>query len=393
MASNSSIQIKRTRKGREQLLEFCRMVGNWYINNQCTAEKPWCGAPTTADLGRFIYSYEPATGAMKANVVWGQALGIMALLALSDRLHPAGELYEPAAIKAAGYLMSLQILDQRDPRIFGAMRQSNPQTPSVHPRDASTGCMGLCVLAKRTGDEEYLYRARLIGDWYIRNALNEDRWPAYTYFHDRREGMWRDAHLWQAGAALAFYYLYRLTGDSRYIEEGIHPLMAGYKRIYKQAVELGTDKFNPYLDRTDDFSTIAAIGAYLLEGDKELLGIIRHRCKYVMDCQDEDGSCPGLAGELIAGLTWWNFIQLNEEHKLGDDVAPMLTAIAKAEKFAYSLQELQLPDVRAFGGLYGQTSYGVGRSQIHHRSCGYSILFMLRSEGSIYVPGYNVFGW
>lgn len=375
------------------MIEFCRMVGNWYVNNQSTATKSWSGISGSADQGRFIYSYDPVTGETKGNSVWGQGVAVMALMPLAERLSFYGDGYKAAALAAADYLMSLQILDQRDPVIFGAVRQSNPQTPQINPRDSATACMGLCSLARATGDDEYLYRARLIADWYLRSTMNDERWPAYTYFLDRREGQWREPGIWQVGAALAFYYLHRLTGEDRDVEEGIHPLMKGYKRLYAESMEPGASNEFIELGGQDDFAAIAAIGAYLLDGDKELLEIVRHRCQHLIKSQDADGSCPGYAAEFAAGLTWWNFIQLVDEQKLPDDSAPLHAAIAKVVKFAPSLQERQLRDIRAYGGLYGQCSFGVSRTQIHQRSAGYATIFMLRSEGRVDVPGYNVFGW
>lgn len=382
-----------TPKQNEQRLEFCRMIGNWYVHNQCTASKPWGGVSGSADQGRFLYSYNPVSGETKGNSVWGQGLAIMALMPLAERLAWAGDPYRQAASDAAGYLASLQILDQRDPVLFGAVRQANPQTPQINPRDSATACMGLCTLARVRQEEEYLYRARLIGDWYLRSTMNEERWPAYTYFLDRKEGQWRTPGIWQVGAALAFYYLYRLTGEDRYVEEGIRPLMEGYKRLYAESIQSHVSTEFVELAGQDDFAAIAALGAYLLYEDEELLEIVRHRCQALADGQDEDGSCPGFAAEFVAGLTWHNFIQLVEERHLNDDTTPYRKAIAKAVEFAPNLQEPTLRDVRAYGGLYGQCSFGVSRSLIHQRSAGYALIFMLRSEGRVEVPGYNVFGW
>ncbi len=393
MKNELSAVSKRTPKETEQLLEFCRMVGNWYVNNQSTAEKPWSGISGSADQGRFIYSYEPVTGVTKGNSVWGQGVAIMALMPLAERLSFYGDPFKKAALDAAGYLCSLQILDQRDPVLFGAVRQSNPQTPQINPRDSATACMGLCTLARLTGEDEYLYRARLIGDWYLRSTMNEERWPAYTYFLDRREGQWREPGIWQVGAALAFYYLHRLTGDDRYVEEGIRPLMDGYKRLYAESVKPGTSTECIELGGQDDFAAIAALGAYLLYDDTELLEIVRHRCQALVDSQDADGSCPGYATEFVAGLTWHNFIELVETRKLKDDVTPFQKAIAKVVAFAPTIQERTLRDIRAYGGIYGQCSFGVSKSQIHQRSAGYSMMFMLRCDGRVAVPGYNVFGW
>ena len=380
------MELKMTAKEREEFMEFCRLAGEWYTNNQNAEVHPWGGVGGSADQGRFLYQYEPLTGKCRANGVWGQALAIMALLPLAKRLDWRGDHFRDAAYAAAKYLLTLQILDQRDERTFGALRESNPQSTFIYPRDGATGCMGLCCLYRETKEEEYLYRARLFGDWYIRNAMDKTGWPAYTYHLDKKEGEWREPGVWQAGAGLAFYYLYRLTGEKRYIEEGLRPIMAGYKRICAQSE--GLDSLGQ-----DDFAAITALGACLLYDDEQLLGYARRRSRIILGEQDADGSCPGLAGEYVSGLTWHNFYQFARERNLDEDLAPYEKAIAKVAGFAPKIQARDPRDVRAHGGLYGQTSFGVSRALIHQRSVGYALILMLRTEGGTEVPGYNIFGW
>ncbi len=386
-----------TEKQQEQRLEFCRLVARWYLNTQCTQERPW-GAPNSADLGRFLYEYCPSTRQWRGNSVWGQAAGAMALLAMADRLdgvtlrtplpqHPHnGVLAGPcrdAAIAAGGYLMTLQILDQRNPVFFGAFRQSNPQTMMGNPRDGATGCMGLCTLYKHTRNEEYLYRARLFGDWFIRQAMAREQWPFYTFHYDDRGGEWHEPELFQAGAGLMFYHLYKLTGDRRYLDEGLRPIMDGVKKRFPPTTRLGND----------DHSGVAAMGACLLYDDAELLQWLRDHIAAQLGAQDEDGSWPLLEGTQVAGISLLNFCQFAQEKGLSDDLAPCRAAIQKAVRFVPALQETDPRDVRAYGGVYGQASFGVSRELIHHRAACYSLIFMLREEDAVDVPAYNIFGW
>ena len=375
-----------TLKQREQMLEFCRLAAGWYVNNQNTNKRPWGGVRNSADHGRFLYSYRPATGECGGNGVWGQGVAIMGLLGIAERLDWAGDPYRKSAIAAGKYLMSLQILDQRDERLFGAMREASPQWEWIYPRDGATGGMGLCVLHRETKEEEYLYRARLFADWYIRNAMNEDGWPAYEYKLDKREGIWRTPGVWQAGAGLMFYYLYRLTGEKRYIEEGLRPLMEGYKRICAESE--GLDEL-----KHDDFAAITAMGACLVYRDAKLLGYVKRRARTILKEQDADGSCPGLASEYVAGLTWQNFIPFARKKKLKVSPAPYEKAIQKVVEFAPSIQERNPRDLRAYGGLYGQSSFSVSRTVIHHRSVGYALILMVRAEGGVTPAGYDVLDW
>ena len=374
-----------TPKAREQTLEFCRLASGWYLGNQNTEQHHW-GVGNSADLGRFLYQYNPVTGDCRGNGVWGQGLAIMGLLPLARRLDWAGEPQRNAAISAAKYLMSLQIMDRRDERLFGALREGTPQTPWIHVRDGATGAMAFCALYRETEEEEYLYRARVFADWYLRNALGKDGWPCYTYYFETHESKSQQPAIWQAGAALMFYYLNRLTGDKKYVQEGLRPLMEGYKRLYRQAKDQEPSG-------NDDFTAVSAMGATLLYKDPALGAIVRQRAQELLECQDADGSCAGLEGEYVAGITWQNYCEYAQKRKLPESLAPYREAIRRAAAFIQTRQERCARDLRAYGGVYGQTSYGASRSLIHHRATGYALIFMLRQEGGVEVPGYNIFGW
>jgi hypothetical protein len=375
-----------TPKQREQMLEFCRLTGDWYMNTQNTAEHPWGGVANSADTGRFLYQYKPSTGKCGGNSVWGQGVAIMGLLALAKRLDWAGDEYKKSAIAAAKYLLTLQILDQRDERLFGSLRESNPQWDWIYPRDGATAGISFCVLYRETKDEEYLYRARLFADWYIRIAMNKDRWPAYSFDFIKREGEWKTPGVWQAGAGLMFYYLYKLTGEKRYLDEGLRPLMAGYKRICAKSE--GLDELGQ-----DDFAAIAAMAACLTYTDAKLFSLVQKRVKVILKGQDADGSCPGLASEYVNGLTWHNYCRFVQKKKLSENLKPFEKAIQKVAEFAPTIQELDHHDLRAYGGLYGQSNFGVSRTIIHHRSTAYALIFMLRTEGGVVPAGYDVFDW
>ncbi len=374
-----------TEKENEQMLEFLQLAAGWYSNNQNTDAHPWGGMRGSADLGRYLYEYSPMMGTARGNGVWGQGVAIMGLLPLAKR-HWKFEHLRESALAASRYLMSLQILDQRDERIFGALRERDPQADWIYPRDGATGGMALCALYRETGDEEYLYRARIFGDWFIRNALSPEGWPCMTYRFSAREAEHKPHEIWQAGAGLFFYYLYQLTGDTRYRDEGLKPIMEGYKQLCADPTKLEAPG-------QDDFAAITALGACRLYRDDKLLACVRRRMRATLRHQDADGSSPGLDGDGVNALTRLNWIRFVEERKLKEDVTPYRRAIDKAVAFVPSLQERDPRDLRAYGGLYGQTSYGVSRASIHHRATGYCLIFLLNVEGGVEVPGFNIFGW
>ena len=218
--------------------------------------------------------------------------------------------------------------------------------------------------------------------------MSPEGWPCLTYRFPTREALHDQpgGGIWQAGSGLLFYYLYQLTGEARYRDEGLRPIMTGYKRLCADPDKLEAAG-------QDDFAAITALGACRLYRDAALLDCVRRRVRAIRRHQDADGSCPGLDSEGVNGLTWLNWIRFVRARKLKEDLAPVRRAIARAEAFIPSLQERNPRDARAFGGLYGQTSFGIGRTLIHHRATGYGLIFLLNVEGGIEVPGYNLFGW
>jgi hypothetical protein len=143
----------------------------------------------------------------------------------------------------------------------------------------------------------------------------------------------------------------------------------------------------------DDFAGVAAMGACLLYDDADLQRWVCEHLAAQLAVQDEDGSWPLLEGTQVAGISLLNFCQFVENKNLQIDLAPYRAAIRKAAQLLPTLQETAPGDRRAYGGIYGQTSFGVSRNVIHHRAACYSLIFMLREENAVDVAGYNVFGW
>ena len=82
-----------------------------------------------------------------------------------------------------------------------------------------------------------------------------------------------------------------------------------------------------------------------------------------------------------------------EEIGLSEHVDDVKAAVTKSAEFGLGLQERTLNDRMFYGGLYGQTSFGVERDRIHHRSTGYSINFYLKLEGQYWPRTFSSYGW
>lgn len=378
-----------------------RLSAFWFINNQCTENNPWSGIHDSADNGRYIYEYYVATGWSRAMGVWGQANGIMACLACANAVSgPAIETMGVAdhcvlsAVRAANYLMSLQVLDSRKAFAFGGFREHAPTTMFSYPRDAATGAFGLLAMYRLTGWQEYLDRAVLFGDWYRTYGSDKDGWPHVTFFFD--DGRTQDESakgIWQAGGALTYHYLYELTGDKKWLE----PL----KVIVDRTVEL-LDKGDTEstgaashhgMRGNDDFCSTVLLAAWEQFKDRKYLERFARNINLLMERQHEDGSFHGMAGEYMTGLEMLDAWQVREQLKGLVDENRLKAALVKAADFGLTQQELGVHNIRLYGGMYGQNWYGVARDRIHQRSTGYGSALYSRLVAKEPLPYWSALSW
>lgn len=404
----------------ERYAVAARLSAFWFINNQCTAQKPWSGIHDSADEGRYIYEYYKATNWSRAMGVWGQANGILACLACSQAM--SGPMIGSmglrdqcilSAVRAARYLLTLQVLDSRREFAYGGFREHAPSTNFSYPRDAATGAFGLLALYRLTGHQEYLDRAAIFGDWYRTYGSDKDGWPHVTFLFDT--GKTRDEGakgIWQAGGGLTYHYLYELTGDRKWLD--------AFQPIAERTVELldaGDTESKGAASHhgmrgNDDFASTAMLAAYLQFGDRKYLERFARNLNLLMDRQHEDGSFHGMAGEYMTGLELldaWQF--LNEQATGGKgkpagkgkapakagkplvDLKRVATALRKAADFGLTQQELQSENVRLYGGMYGQNHYGVARDRIHQRSTGYGSALYSRLVAPEPLPYWSALAW
>ena len=385
-------------KCRQQLLESARLAGEWYCNCQNTPRHPWGGVEESADEGRFIYEYFPATGKCRGMGVWGQAVAIMALLPLSKSVQYEGDKYEYAAKLAGEYLKSLQVINPSDKLAHGAFCEHTPQTRWSYPRDAATGAMGFLALYVHTKEQEFLDRAKLFGEWFHGPGGDKGHWP-HGHF-DFVKGPLDGAYIrgdWQIGGGLVYPWLTALTGETKWMDQYYRPqidaLMDLYDRNADAPVKIGFHGFDALSFSNDDFAMIAMVCAYRHWREERMLNIIRHHMRRLWQTMDDDGSYPSYAGTFVTNIETIEYVDLAREMNLKEDFAGLEQRILKTATFGMTLQETQLRDPRAYGGFYGQSHYGVSRDRIHHRDAGYSMIMDLRLVGATPVPYYSAYGW
>jgi hypothetical protein len=399
-----------TRKQKQQFLTAAELAGYWFLNNQNTDERPWGGIADSADKGRFVYEYILHRGTARGMGVWGQSLTVMNLLDLARRFGGEGARFKRAAMLGADYLKSLQVTDFRLPRSIGGFREHTPMTTESYPRDAITGGFGLCRLFRETQDEQWLDCARLFADWWIKHGTDETGWPYVSYDLAGQKGHCGSIQVageagggkfvpgdWQAGGAIFFYQLYRLTKEDRYIEEGFDPMIERLAQIY--AENRGAplvDGFHgevPISYGNDDFALVSLVCACRLKKDPVLLDLLSERIASQNSLMDEDGSYPSLEGTFVCGINNLEYLAFVTDRELPVDTSAVEACLRKTAEFGLTLQHREGDDLRCLGGFYGQANHGVNRAWIHQRATNYALSFYLRLEGAIPIPTLSSVGW
>lgn len=390
--------IELSPKLREVFLESARLAGEWYANTQNTEASPWGGVHDSADVGRYIYEYFVTRQWARGNGVWGQAVAIMGLMTLERRV-PSGGRYSVSATLAGNYLKSLQIINPTDEKCHGGFREHTPQDDWSYPRDGATGGMGFCALYKETKKEEYLDRARIFGAWYHKYGSDANGWPHVQFSFSKRVpervGEFQPGD-WQAGGALVYYWLGKLTGEKHwmdYFRQIVDPLTGMLER------NTGKPEIRDFHGKSEvtygnnDFSTIVMIAAWRQWRDMRMLDALRGYLHRLWEVQDADGTYPSFGGTFVATMSDMEYLQLCREEKLKEDLPALEERIVRAAKATLLQQETLLRDIRAYGGYYGQSNFGVSRERIHQRSTGYGMIMNLRLVGGAETPYYSSWGW
>lgn len=382
----------------ERLLESARLAGEWYVNNQNTSEHPWGGVQESADLGRYIYEYFPARQWSRGMGVWGQALAIMGLLTLGRRVKHEHFDYRKSAQLAGEYLKSLQIINPSDPKVHGGLCEQTPQTLWSYPRDAATGGMGFCALYRETRQEEWLERAKTFARWYHDYGSDENGWPLIEYNFQTRQAVNHDMVQgdWQAGGGLCYYYLYKLTGETLwldYFRQLIDPLAEIYRRNAQAPVKWGFHGQVEISYGNDDFAIIALLAAYRQWREPKMLQALQGHIRRLWTIADADGSYPSYGGTFVCTINNLEYLRLCREENLAEDLPALEARILQSALYGLGQQETRSTDPRAYGGFYGQSDYGVSRDRIHHRSTGYALIMALRMVGGTETPYYSSWDW
>lgn len=370
------------------LLDRAILCGEWMIRNQITDRQD-------ANRGRSIRSYDMHTREKVLTGNWMCGTMCAALCALHKRT--GNEEYLHRAELAGRYIMSLQVMDTRS-QYFGAIRELTPQSIEFAPRDATSAAWGLVWLADATGNDIYLERARMFGDWLVDRGMY-DGWPLYAVYMDPKLANFYSRGSFQSGAGLFLHDLFMLTGDAKFIEKGLRPIARIYRDDFINddgSLNLDRDPFTgkvtspepgqtklPQHAYNDDFGASMMLAASRLFDDPSYMEKAARFAHWLVRHQDEDGGYEG--GEIPSAVPVSEMIFRDYGTRMNDDV--LLSAADKTLDKLVGMQFLDTGDPCIDGGFLGAYEGAeperLGRTCVNMRTSSYALMALLRAESDL----------
>lgn len=374
----------------DKLFEAAERTALWMTSNQVYDR-------LDANKGRSIYCYQQDAGGVTLTNSWPTGGMCMGLLAMYQRT--GDSLYLDRAELAGRYIMSLQVMDAREDRYYGAIRECTPQSLEFCPRDATTAAWALVWLYKTTKRAEYLDRAQLYANWQINHGMYRG-WPLWAVFMDGQVKDYYARGSFQSGTGLFYYDLFRVTGDAKYVERGLEPIATTYRNdFFHEDGEIiqQRDVFtNKITDRSPDTIENCIhkynddFGGAMLQAAADLLGDESYRetayrfAKWLANHQADDGGFVNAGAEIHSAVP----IALMYFHDLGrfyHDPQLILARDRTLEKLL-TMQFASTGDNRLDGGFCGVADEAGDRANgpcVHMRTTMYALIALLKLEGKV----------
>lgn len=389
-------------------LKSALAAADWFVNTQVRMKKPhW-----DANHGRQVYTYHIPTRNRVLGLSWTQGRAIITLLQAFEATG-RGE-YLRTAVGAAEYIKHLQILDQREARRFGAIREECPASWYVNPRDALEAGIALLLLWRLTREGEYLHRARIFGDWFINQVMAEQggEWtPSCFHLYPADAAKASRARSFCLGGGTYFFsWLARAAGNDFYLERGFKPLVHTQLRDYTRedgvvmakARGAGGDEDLGHhhapgeryrgVAVNDDCLGLNLIIAYRELGEEVYLARSLAYGDWMMA---DPGPIPNHAAVPLRALTLLDLAAVSGESKYADFARDRL-----APDFT-SRQALGTGDAAVEGAFRGEDEpveyYGpAGCSPlefVNTRVTAYAANALFKLDGKVFGPYYSALGW
>lgn len=286
----------------EGVLDCSQGIADWL----CMVQAPPVGE-NMPPVGFMPFIVRPGTREEHPAQNWNYAFGIMGLLG-AYRIFGEPR-YEAAALNMGRYLKQLQIFDPFHKEDYGAIREVTPYTPWCYTRDALSVAWSFIELYRHTKDSEWLERARLWGEWFLRKGRDEEGWPYWGHTFDP---LFEAVQPWpvmrndiqgsfQTGSLNFLYQMALETGDDSWIgkpftdiadhcvnyiqqDSGFFaPIERKTKKPPEKDPQGGLHRIN------DDLATLGLLCAYKATGDDQYLNSIKKYLHAVINAQREDG--------------------------------------------------------------------------------------------------------
>jgi len=373
---------------RERAKQAALAAADWYVNSQVRMQKPYWDA----NHGRHIYNRHIPTGRTVLGISWTMGRAIMVLGAAYELT--GQQKYLDSARLAASYILNLQVMDPREPRAYGAIREEIPQVAHVNCRDSAEAAAALMHLYRLTGDEEYLYRTRLWANWFLANCLDETGWPFFSfYIYENRRIL--DGKFFQYGGIFPFIYLYKATGIHTYLERGVvaftNIFLQRYLRPDGAIKSSEADGHHAGAGGTavnDDGCGCALIATYQLTSDQRCLDAsVRYG-----DWLSRQPVPDSFGGRGIRAMTLYDLATVTGEKKYRDAADRLLETLLP-------LQVLDADDPAVRGAFRGEDEpieWYDGKSPedfVVNRTTAYAALACFRCHGEIIGPYYGLNRW
>lgn len=350
-----------------------------------------------ANQGRTLNVYNSVSGLEYYTTSWETGAFMACLLAMYKRT--GDPMYLDRAEHAGHYIMSLQVMDNRDLSRYGAFRECTPQSVEFCPRDATTAAWCLVWLYEATKKAEYLDRAVLFAEWHLRNGMCGG-WPLWAIFMDENNFKYYAKGSFQSGTGLFYHDLFMQTNDPRYIEQGLRPIAEIYIRDYfnedgsiiiersifsnqpqkradDHSVEANMHHFN------DDFGNQMLMAASDIFKDEKFRDHARKFARYLSSIQLEDGNFFN-GKNTVSSAVAQALMYYDELGRYYNDPV-LLAAAEKTFKKALDMQLLDTDDPKLYGAFEGMPDKTCPdpRKLIQMRTNAYMVIALLKVEGKI----------
>ncbi len=289
---------------KEKGLEAAHLIADWI----CNVQAPWMEESSAP--GVIPFSIDHLNNIMPAPS-WNYAFASMGMASAYKTF--GDERYKTVAIRLSKVLKSLQIFDPFLKEHYGAIRETSSLCPWCYTRDAASGGWGLIEMYRFTNDDEYLERAKLFGDWFLRKGLDENGYPwAGVQFeppfgksgaeHTNVEDEWN--HTWancEGGCLNFFYQMYKVTGDKSWCEpmQKIADIFVDYIQQdsgFYMSIDRKTKKplesnysLNVLHHCNDDLGSLGLLCMYRLSNNPKYLNSVKKFLQAAWSQQRDDG--------------------------------------------------------------------------------------------------------